>query len=183
MKILPIRINGTNTARKLKLPSPPDFLYYLPKQNVSSVFVSGSKKFYSSRPTTDISSKDFIGFLPANYTDAFYSKNTILSDANYDPSSGDNVLSVNSNGIACFFIEDDGADLSSYGLSFNLPTKLPEISETNSLIVLDITLNNNLIASIAYENFYVNTQVALKHPLLTQYYTIALPNSDLEISL
>jgi hypothetical protein len=182
MSILPIRINGTNTAIKLKLSSAPDFLYYLPSQNVSSVFVSGSKKFFSSKNNTNIATKHFQGFLPSNYTDAFYSKNTILTDVDYDPSSND-ALAVSTNGIQCLFVEHEGADLSSYGLAFNIPTKLLELSNINGLIILNITLNSDLIVSIVYENFYVNTEVSVKHPLLSQYLTLNLPNSDSEHSL
>lgn len=180
---LAIRITENTRAIRLGNETPTNFLYYLPQQNLSSIYIVG-QQFYSN--DTNILNNDFIGFLPYNYEDKFNSKKIVLL-ASFDPVASENfeanVLSINNSGIIGFFVESEDTDPNNYGLAWNTPDKRSPVQPFLSTITLSIFKNSSIIVSLIYENIYANNEIVIKHPLINEYLAINLPNFDTEINL
>lgn len=160
--------------------------YYLPQQNISTVFSYGSSQLKSNKQK--INESNYTLFLPENYADIFNSKTVILTPR-YDPelSNSSNRLvyscacdtTNNCLGLSCFFIDINNLnDSSMFGISFNNPQTIANNSEAP--LILNIKYNNNTIASVLYDSSHINNNVVIKHPSINLY-EIALPNISKDI--
>jgi hypothetical protein len=168
--------------------------YYVPKQNIASIYNNQSSQFKNN---TKISGRNYDLFLPENYQDVFNSKSTILNPIqNTELSSQLNttVLTTEcyspecSNILATFvqplFDTDSETynDISNFGISFN--NKDVYITSENLFpIILNIKKLDETIVSIVYGQEYINTQIAIKHPLIPINFSTILPINNSEISI
>lgn len=177
---------------------PQSFLYYLPKQTVSTTYTT-SKNFYAnSSPTRNVAQTERQQFLPSNYKDEFYTKDNILiagsGDINYELSSQINslVFTAYNNDVkylVSHFIKPTGNNG-----NFNSDTFYPYYvygaigvaidnvdvnTFTNSNKILNIESSGEIVLSIIYDNMYSNKQITLKHPVINNYLSLNLPSNDI----
>ena len=168
--------------------------YYVPKQNIASIYNTQSSQFKNN---TKISGRNYDLFLPENYQDVFNSKNTILNPIqNTELSSQLNTIvlttecySAECANILATFVQpsfhtdsETYTDISNFGISFN-NKDVYITSENLSPIILNIKKLDEIIVSIVYGQEYINTQIAIKHPLIPINFSTILPINNSEISI
>jgi hypothetical protein len=170
--------------------------YFVPKQNLSSIYAGQSGSYKNN---TKIVGQNYDFVLPENYQDIFNSKSTILNtyqNIDFSVSLNTNVFSTECfdpqcEGIFATFVQPSFdtninlySDSNNFGISFNNKDLFnAPLQNISSPIIVDLKMNNETIVSIVYNQEFILTEVAVKHPLIPTNFTIILPSSDREIHI
>lgn len=207
--ILAMRTTHSNSAIRendyifftnaFKLDFPINSLYYLPKQNISSIFVINNNYYSYRKNVANIQKNSNIGYLLNNIDDKFQAKNRILIATELDSQLTtilnknvytiicDNFIGCNNccAGIQANFIQpiqDDNVNYANYG-SLGLSFDIIDLPTTNSNLILYINDHQETIVRIIYDSLYANKEFVIKHPRIDDYFVINLPTINSTINL
>jgi len=158
-------------------------LYFLPVQNISSVFSYSLSQFNKNQKVKD---QSYQLFLPANYQDPFNSKKNILNQIISRLENDKIVYIVENSEIIAYFLQNNPLDnlvynSSTLGISYTKNKKnLPSIDTIP--VVLNLLKDSNIIVSLIYSPSLSNSEVSIKHPLLSSVLSIRLPSQDQNIT-
>lgn len=159
--------------------------YYLPKQNISTVYSFNNKYYTYSNKLNAVDNSFKSLFLPENYADIFNNKNLILIATNFNfqlsEQNNQRIYSVSCSdnpgcmgiGITSFFIQPSyDANSSNYEINGSMGISFDPIIDSNPVddyLELNIIRQSETIVRIIYDKAYINTEICIKHPLIDNY--------------